>query len=64
MKSCLGTLENEPNCGRPLGLRLDSEKYLVVLDAYKGMFRVNPVTGRETGTRFRVLIMVELRFAE
>ena len=43
-----GKFEDEPNCGRPLGLRLDAEKYLVVLDAYKGLYRVNTVTGMQS----------------
>ena len=40
-----GRFEDEEHCGRPLGMRLDSEGYLVVLDAYLGLFRVNVATG-------------------
>ncbi|XP_063774201.1 adipocyte plasma membrane-associated protein isoform X1 [Pseudophryne corroboree] len=40
-----GTRENEPNCGRPLGLRVGPNGTLYVADAYQGIFEVNPVTG-------------------
>lgn len=40
-----GTRENEPNCGRPLGLRVGPNGTLFVADAYQGLFEVNPVTG-------------------
>uniref|UniRef100_A0A8C5MLU7 Adipocyte plasma membrane-associated protein n=1 Tax=Leptobrachium leishanense TaxID=445787 RepID=A0A8C5MLU7_9ANUR len=40
-----GTRENEPNCGRPLGLRVGPNGTLFVADAYQGIFEVNPVTG-------------------
>ncbi|OWF53760.1 adipocyte plasma membrane-associated protein-like [Mizuhopecten yessoensis] len=40
-----GTFESEPTCGRPLGMRLDKEGYLIVADAYLGLFRVNVATG-------------------
>ena len=41
----LGRFEDEPTCGRPLGMRLDKEGYLIVVDAYLGLFKVNVVTG-------------------
>ncbi|KAM9317453.1 adipocyte plasma membrane-associated protein [Gastrophryne carolinensis] len=40
-----GTRENEPNCGRPLGLKVGPNGTLFVADAYLGVFEVNPVTG-------------------
>lgn len=40
-----GEFESEPACGRPLGMRLDKEGYLLVADAYLGIFRVNVATG-------------------
>ncbi|XP_068088333.1 adipocyte plasma membrane-associated protein isoform X2 [Hyperolius riggenbachi] len=40
-----GTRENEPNCGRPLGMRVGPNGTLFVADAYQGIFEVNPVTG-------------------
>ncbi|XP_041354583.1 adipocyte plasma membrane-associated protein-like [Gigantopelta aegis] len=40
-----GGFENEPTCGRPLGMRLDNDGYLVVVDAYLGLFKVNVATG-------------------
>ncbi|XP_053316170.1 adipocyte plasma membrane-associated protein [Spea bombifrons] len=40
-----GTRENEPNCGRPLGLRVGPNGTLFIADAYQGIFEVNPVTG-------------------
>ncbi|KAL8613598.1 hypothetical protein ACOMHN_022017 [Nucella lapillus] len=36
----------EDACGRPLGLRADAQGYLVVADAYNGIFRVHPTTGQ------------------
>ncbi|CAG2176255.1 unnamed protein product, partial [Oppiella nova] len=32
-------------CGRPLGLRFGSDRYLYVLEAFDGLFRVNASTG-------------------
>ncbi|XP_062912400.1 adipocyte plasma membrane-associated protein [Mobula hypostoma] len=40
-----GTWEDEPTCGRPLGIRLGPNGTLFVADAYYGLFEVNPVTG-------------------
>ncbi|MEE6474790.1 hypothetical protein FKM82_010498 [Ascaphus truei] len=44
-KSPCGTRENEPNCGRPLGIRVGPNGTLFIADAYQGIFEVNPVTG-------------------
>lgn len=41
----LGGYENERTCGRPLGMRLDSDGYLVICDATLGIFKVNVATG-------------------
>lgn len=43
-KPC-GRFEDEPTCGRPLGMRLDKSGYLIVCDAYLGLFKINVVTG-------------------
>ena len=40
-----GKFEDEPTCGRPLGMRMNEEGYLVVLDAYLGLFQINVATG-------------------
>ncbi|ESO96507.1 hypothetical protein LOTGIDRAFT_115667, partial [Lottia gigantea] len=40
-----GKFEDEPTCGRPLGLKLDKEGYLIVVDAYLGLYRINVATG-------------------
>ncbi|XP_003963988.2 adipocyte plasma membrane-associated protein [Takifugu rubripes] len=43
-----GSREEEPNCGRPLGIRLGPNGTLFVADAYLGVFEVNPTTGEAT----------------
>ncbi|XP_041032359.1 adipocyte plasma membrane-associated protein isoform X4 [Carcharodon carcharias] len=40
-----GTREDEPTCGRPLGIRVGPNGTLYVADAYYGLFEINPVTG-------------------
>ncbi|KAL4238695.1 hypothetical protein ACF0H5_003402 [Mactra antiquata] len=47
-KDPCGKFEHEPTCGRPLGMRLDKDKYLIVADAYLGLFKVNVATGDKT----------------
>jgi hypothetical protein len=42
---CTGRLEDEHTCGRPLGMRMGKDGYLVVADTYKGLFKVNVATG-------------------
>ena len=42
----VGREEDEPTCGRPLGMRFDKDGYLIVADAYLGLFKVNVVTGK------------------
>ncbi|MEQ2169615.1 hypothetical protein GOODEAATRI_027088, partial [Goodea atripinnis] len=37
--------EDEPTCGRPLGIRVGPNGTLFVADAYLGVFKVNPMTG-------------------
>ncbi|XP_062979976.1 adipocyte plasma membrane-associated protein [Elgaria multicarinata webbii] len=37
--------EDEPACGRPLGIRVGPKNTLFVADAYYGLFEINPVTG-------------------
>ncbi|XP_052275147.1 adipocyte plasma membrane-associated protein-like isoform X2 [Dreissena polymorpha] len=37
--------KDEPTCGRPLGMRMDRDGYLIVLDTYLGIFKVNVATG-------------------
>ncbi|KAL6039419.1 hypothetical protein STEG23_012993, partial [Scotinomys teguina] len=36
------TRDDEPTCGRPLGIRAGPNGTLFVVDAYKGLFQVNP----------------------
>ncbi|XP_055400097.1 adipocyte plasma membrane-associated protein isoform X2 [Bubalus kerabau] len=36
------TRDDEPACGRPLGIRAGPNRTLFVVDAYKGLFEVNP----------------------
>ncbi|XP_006755306.1 PREDICTED: adipocyte plasma membrane-associated protein isoform X1 [Myotis davidii] len=38
------TRDDEPTCGRPLGIRVGPNGTLFVVDAYKGLFEVNPWT--------------------
>ena len=40
-----GGFDNEPTCGRPLGMRIDRDGYLIVVDAYLGIFKINVATG-------------------
>ncbi|XP_038660812.1 adipocyte plasma membrane-associated protein [Scyliorhinus canicula] len=40
-----GTRDDEPTCGRPLGIRVGPNGTLFVTDAYYGLFEINPVTG-------------------
>lgn len=44
-KQPCGSREDEPSCGRPLGIRVGPNGTLFVADAYLGLFRVNPNTG-------------------
>uniref|UniRef100_A0A803STE7 Adipocyte plasma membrane-associated protein n=1 Tax=Anolis carolinensis TaxID=28377 RepID=A0A803STE7_ANOCA len=41
---CTGR-EDEPTCGRPLGIRVGPKNTLFVADAYYGIFEINPVSG-------------------
>ena len=34
-------------CGRPLGMEIDSKGDLIVVDSYKGLFRINTKTGEK-----------------
>ncbi|XP_028324348.1 adipocyte plasma membrane-associated protein [Gouania willdenowi] len=43
-----GSVEEEPSCGRPLGIRAGLNGTLFVADAYLGLFMVNPSTGEAT----------------
>ncbi|XP_061481620.1 adipocyte plasma membrane-associated protein isoform X1 [Rhineura floridana] len=38
------TREDEPTCGRPLGIRVGPNNTLIVADAYYGLFEINPVS--------------------
>ncbi|XP_046359290.2 adipocyte plasma membrane-associated protein-like isoform X1 [Haliotis rufescens] len=40
-----GSFTLEPDCGRPKGMKVDQDGFLVVADAYKGLLRVNVTTG-------------------
>ncbi|XP_009083138.1 PREDICTED: adipocyte plasma membrane-associated protein-like, partial [Acanthisitta chloris] len=39
-----GTREDEPTCGRPLGIRVGPNNTLFVADAYYGLYEVDPDT--------------------
>uniref|UniRef100_A0A8C7YMN4 Adipocyte plasma membrane-associated protein n=1 Tax=Oryzias sinensis TaxID=183150 RepID=A0A8C7YMN4_9TELE len=43
-----GSKEDEPVCGRPLGIKVGPNGTLFVADAYLGLFEVNPSTGEKT----------------
>ncbi|XP_068597871.1 adipocyte plasma membrane-associated protein [Brachionichthys hirsutus] len=43
-----GPTEDEPSCGRPLGIKIGPNGTLFVADAYLGVFEVNPTTGEAT----------------
>ena len=36
-----------PTCGRPLGLQMDGEGNLILVDSYKGLFRINTKSGEK-----------------
>ncbi|KAG8439636.1 hypothetical protein GDO86_005713 [Hymenochirus boettgeri] len=65
-----GTPDLEPICGRPHGIRMASDGYLIVADSYFGLYRVNPQTGEKNilisnkegldGISFRFLNGLEL----
>lgn len=40
-----GSYEHEEMCGRPLGMEFDTDGFLLVVDAYLGIFRVDVGTG-------------------
>lgn len=40
-----GGREDEPTCGRPLGMRVGPNNTLFVADAYYGLYEVDPDTG-------------------
>jgi len=46
--SVQGGYENEPTCGRPLGMRLDADGYLIVCDTALGIYKINVATGTWT----------------
>ncbi|KAI6230949.1 Adipocyte plasma membrane-associated protein [Aphelenchoides besseyi] len=59
-----GTYENEPICGRPMGIRRLNSRELVVADAYLGIFVVNFETEsmRQIFTTNQTIEEVEPRF--
>jgi len=44
----IGKAEMVQVCGRPLGMEIDSNGDLIVVDSYKGLFRINTQTGEKT----------------
>ena len=42
-----GTVEKMPLCGRPLGLQINKEGSLIVVDSYKGLFKINTKSGEK-----------------
>ncbi|KAK0063243.1 adipocyte plasma membrane-associated protein [Biomphalaria pfeifferi] len=62
-----GQFHMEPLCGRPKGMKLDSEGYLIVADSYKGILKVNVDTGDKqvlldnfNGSRFLFLNALDI----
>ena len=41
-----GSFDDEPTCGRPLGMRFDKEGKLIVIDTYLGLYKLDVDTGR------------------
>lgn len=41
-----GSFDDEPTCGRPLGMRFDKQGRLIVIDTYLGLYRVDVNTGK------------------
>ncbi|KAK7481170.1 hypothetical protein BaRGS_00027603, partial [Batillaria attramentaria] len=46
VSSCGQPNAKEGACGKPLGIRADRHGFLIVADAYNGIFRISPRTGR------------------
>nr|XP_025959975.1 adipocyte plasma membrane-associated protein isoform X3 [Dromaius novaehollandiae] len=46
-----GTREDEPTCGRPLGIRVGPNNTLFVADAYYGLYEINPDTVTQDGRK-------------
>lgn len=42
------SMDYEPQCGRPHGVRLDRHGQLIVADSYLGLYSVDPKTGEKT----------------
>ncbi|XP_012940879.2 adipocyte plasma membrane-associated protein [Aplysia californica] len=49
-------------CGHPVSMRLNADKHLIVVDAYRGLFDVDPVTGFDPGNRQVKEILVGLAY--
>jgi len=49
-------------CGRPLGMRLDADGYLIVLDTYLGMYKINVATGVQTIVTFCAFKLINYVF--
>ena len=43
----IGKIENMLTCGRPLGLQVDGEGNLLLIDSYKGLFLINTKSGEK-----------------
>ncbi|XP_028983545.1 adipocyte plasma membrane-associated protein isoform X2 [Betta splendens] len=43
-----GSRDDEPTCGRPLGMRVGPNGTLFIADAYLGLYEVKPTTGETT----------------
>jgi len=43
---CSGAYDEEPTCGRPLGIRVTSKGTLMVVDAYLGLYEINIEKGK------------------
>jgi len=55
--------ENEPTCGRPLGMRLDADGYLIVCDTALGIFKINVATGMCTALDGSVILFASVQMS-
>ena len=63
-----GTFDLEPECGRPKGMKVGPDGKLYIVDAYKGLLRMDLMTfaldiliPSEEGTKFILLINVKMQ---
>jgi hypothetical protein len=54
-----GRNEDEPTCGRPLGMRFDKDGYLIVIDTYLGLYKINVATSITSALIFGIVNSIE-----